>query len=320
MSFYDIVMIALFGGAILFGAWKGLAWQIASVAAIFVSYLVALNFREPVSSFIPAEEPWNRFGAMLALFLGTSLAIWLIFGRVKATINKMHLKGFDRQAGALLGAAKGALLCMVVTMFSVTLLGETARSTIISSRTGGFITNGIDKLTAVVPDEIHQVLKPHLEKYYNAMAGGDDNPQNDSNLNPNGGSWDQGFSYGNPSQPTNNPYGYSYPYPTNTNGQTNTAPGQYNGGVQPYNPSPYQNSSYSGQPNYGGNNTQFSNLPRMNQGNGTFGNPSSTAGQGSGGEFQWPQININTKDIAEDLINKGIEAVKDAADKKFGGR
>ena len=59
MSFYDVVMLVVLGGAIWFGFWKGLAWQIASVAAVCVSYIVAVNFREPVSQFIQADEPWN---------------------------------------------------------------------------------------------------------------------------------------------------------------------------------------------------------------------------------------------------------------------
>ncbi|MFT5301435.1 MAG: hypothetical protein ACI814_002238, partial [Mariniblastus sp.] len=34
MGLYDIVMLLVFGGSILFGYWKGLTWQIASLAAI----------------------------------------------------------------------------------------------------------------------------------------------------------------------------------------------------------------------------------------------------------------------------------------------
>ncbi len=136
MSIYDILMLAIFVGSILFGAWKGLAWQVASLSAIVVSYLVAMNFGDQLAAFLQAEPPWNKFGAMLILFLGTSLIIWMIFGRVRESIKKMHLASFDRQAGALLGAVKGALLCMVVTMFGVSLLGETTAEAICYSRSG----------------------------------------------------------------------------------------------------------------------------------------------------------------------------------------
>ena len=57
MGIYDLMMLAILAGSILFGLWKGLAWQVASLASIFVSYFVALNFRGPLSGWISASEP-----------------------------------------------------------------------------------------------------------------------------------------------------------------------------------------------------------------------------------------------------------------------
>jgi membrane protein required for colicin V production len=170
MSIYDLVMLIILIGAILFGLWKGLAWQVASVAAIFLSYFVSVTFRGQVATFISAEEPWNQFAAMLILFLGTSLIVWSIFAMVKGRIREMELNGFDRQAGALLGAVKGALLCMVVTMFAVTLLGDTARNAIYASRSGGYIVRGINQVSAVVPTEIHKYIDPYIAEFNNKIA------------------------------------------------------------------------------------------------------------------------------------------------------
>ena len=76
MSIYDIVMLVIFFGSVLFGYRKGFAWQVASLASIIVSYFVAINFRNPVAQLISVEAPWNQFAAMLILFLGTSLIVW----------------------------------------------------------------------------------------------------------------------------------------------------------------------------------------------------------------------------------------------------
>ena len=54
MQIYDIIMILVLVGATIFGAYKGLAWQIASLSAIVLSYVVACRFREPVSEMIDA--------------------------------------------------------------------------------------------------------------------------------------------------------------------------------------------------------------------------------------------------------------------------
>ena len=160
MSIYDILMLAVLVGSILFGLWKGLAWQVASLAAIFVSYFVALNFRGVLSGYIS-----NSFAAMLILFLGTSLLVWLAYGYMKRTIERMRLRGFDAQAGAILGAFKGALLCMLITLFAVTLFGAGVRDSIISSRSGGYITAAINRLNAMVPSEIHAVLDKHVQEF-----------------------------------------------------------------------------------------------------------------------------------------------------------
>ena len=76
MEIYDIIMLVVLVGAMVFGAIKGFAWQLASIASIVVSYAVAYNYREPFSQSIQAEPPWNRFLAMLILYVGTSLVIW----------------------------------------------------------------------------------------------------------------------------------------------------------------------------------------------------------------------------------------------------
>ena len=65
MSIYDVAMIIVFLGAIWFGYVKGLAWQVASVAAIVLSYFVAVTFPDYITPYISAEAPFNRFAAML---------------------------------------------------------------------------------------------------------------------------------------------------------------------------------------------------------------------------------------------------------------
>ena len=46
MQPYDIVMIVVLAGATLFGFWKGMAWQIASLASLVLSTFVAWHFSQ----------------------------------------------------------------------------------------------------------------------------------------------------------------------------------------------------------------------------------------------------------------------------------
>jgi uncharacterized membrane protein required for colicin V production len=139
MQTYDLVMLGVLVLATLFGAWKGLAWQVASIASIFVSFFVAVQFREPVARLLSASPPWNKFLAMLILFLGCSLLIWVVFRFVSDLIDRVKLKEFDRHAGAVLGLARGVLWCVIITLFAVTLLGQAQQQAIVQSRSGHYI-------------------------------------------------------------------------------------------------------------------------------------------------------------------------------------
>lgn len=165
MEIYDIVMLVVLVGAALFGAIKGFAWQLASIASILVSYFVAYRFREPFSQSIQADPPWNRFLAMLILYVGTALVVWVLFRMVSSTIDRMRLKEFDRQIGALFGLAKGALYCTLITMFAVSLTGNNIREKIVASRSGRYIARVLDRSQAVIPPEIHDVVAPYLDRF-----------------------------------------------------------------------------------------------------------------------------------------------------------
>ena len=164
-------MLVVLIAAGLFGAVKGFAWQVASIASIVVSYIVAYRFREPLSQSIEAEPPWNLFLAMLILFVGTSLVIWVAFNMVKQSIDRLKLKEFDRQIGALFGLLKGALYCTLITLFAVTLMGDSIREKIVASRSGRFIARNLDRSEAVIPPELHEFLRPYLEKFDQRFNG-----------------------------------------------------------------------------------------------------------------------------------------------------
>jgi membrane protein required for colicin V production len=172
MEIYDIIMLVVLVGAALFGAVKGFAWQLASIASILVSYFVAYRFREPFSQSIHADPPWNRILAMLILYIGTALVVWVLFRMISGTIDRMRLKEFDRQVGALFGLAKGGLYCILITMFAVSLLGDDIREKIVLSRSGRYIAKVLDRSQAVIPPEIHEVVEPYLNRFDERYRGG----------------------------------------------------------------------------------------------------------------------------------------------------
>lgn len=164
MQTYDLLMLLVLVAATLFGFWKGMAWQVASLASLVVSYIAALRFSERLAPLFGEHAPWNRFVAMLVIYIATSLAIWMLFRLVAGVIDKVRLESFDRQLGAIFGLAKGVLLCVAITFFAVTLLPEAQGEAIVASQSGRYIVALLDKSHSVFPPEIHQVIDPYLNK------------------------------------------------------------------------------------------------------------------------------------------------------------
>jgi membrane protein required for colicin V production len=164
METYDIIMLGLLVAATAYGALKGLAWQIASLASLVLSYLAAYKFRGELAAKIDATPPWNVFLAMLMVYVATSLLIWLLFRVVATTIDRLKFRDFDRQMGALAGFVKGVLFCVVVTLFVVTLLGETARRSVVRSKSGAYIARLLHDTDSIMPSEIKAVLAPHIAR------------------------------------------------------------------------------------------------------------------------------------------------------------
>lgn len=171
MVAYDFLMLAILGGAVLWGLYKGMAWQVASVASLVVSYFVSMQLREQVASALGLQPPWGNLAAMLGLYIGTSMVIWVIFSMIKKTLDSWHLKDWDRQVGAGIGLLKGALLCMIVTMFAVAMTKDESRQQIVKSKSGYYITQAIDTLHGVMPAEVNQVVGPFVERYNQRVNG-----------------------------------------------------------------------------------------------------------------------------------------------------
>lgn len=164
MQGYDIVMLGVMVIAILRGYSKGLAWQISSIASIFVSYFVAYRFKDRLSEHIDMPAPWNGLIAMLALFVGASLVIWFIFQNISGAIEKAKLKDFDQQLGAIFGGIKGAVWCTVITLVALSFLQPQMSQKIVNSRSGGYIARLLSNSKTIIPQEIQQVIQPYIQR------------------------------------------------------------------------------------------------------------------------------------------------------------
>jgi len=161
---YDLVMLGILAATALLGYFKGMVWQLAWIAGIVVSGFVAMRFGSQFAPYFGQQAPWNRFASMLALYVATSFAVWIVFRVVSGAINAIHLSAFDHQLGLLFGAAKGALLCVVITFFAVTLAPE-YRPQVVASRSGQIVADLLVRADEYLPKEIHDTIDPFVKQF-----------------------------------------------------------------------------------------------------------------------------------------------------------
>jgi membrane protein required for colicin V production len=164
IQFYDLLMLAVLVLSALFGAWKGMAWQLAALASLVVSTLVAIRFGSVLSPYIHVQAPWDYCVAVLILYVAASLVIWLLFRMVADIIDRVQLKEFDHQIGAVFGLAKGVLWCMLLTFFAVN-FSDSTRQRVLRSRSGYYAALLVHRGTPLLPEKVRDVLGRYIEQF-----------------------------------------------------------------------------------------------------------------------------------------------------------
>jgi len=124
MGWVDLVLLGLLGISVLLGLWRGLVFEILSIAGWVVAYLGAGYLSPWTEGWLPAERmgPALTHGASLVLGFVLILLVWGLAAKLlRSLIHATPLSAFDRLGGAGFGVLRGVLIAMlVVVMVSMT--------------------------------------------------------------------------------------------------------------------------------------------------------------------------------------------------------
>lgn len=143
------------------GAAKGVAWQLAGIGALVLCFLFATPLSLAVAPMIKLAPPLNRWVAMLGIYLVFSFGTFAIARGFREALEKAKFVEFDRHMGALFGLAKGAILGLVITFFSVA-MSEKAREYILKTYTGYASAHIMSAIDPIMPKELHAILEPYI--------------------------------------------------------------------------------------------------------------------------------------------------------------
>ena len=119
MAALDRVVVVVLVASILIGAWRGLVFEVLSLASWVLAFLIARLWGAQVGLWLPMQEMDEglRTGAgfvvtFVAAIFALGIVIWLI-GRL---VQAVGLRPFDRVLGAAFGAVRGLLLLVLITL------------------------------------------------------------------------------------------------------------------------------------------------------------------------------------------------------------
>ena len=159
-------MLVILALSILIGIWRGLIYELMSLAGWLVAYVVAMAFAADVGPFLPIGEPGsalNHAAAVVASFVG-ALIVWGLLARlVRMLIAATPLTLPDRVLGAGFGLLRGILLLLV--MATALALTPAAQSPWWQqSRGAQWLGVALEGLRPVLPDPITRWLPTQRPK------------------------------------------------------------------------------------------------------------------------------------------------------------
>lgn len=159
MTPYDAGMAIVIVAGMVWGAIRGITWQIASMASLVLGYVVAQPLSGQLAPHLPGEPIVARALSMIVIYFATSGGVFAGAWLIRATLRRLQFEAWDRHLGMMLGGVEGLLLGLVVTLFVVSLAPAT-RDPIFASPTGRVVGKLMATLGPVLPDEARGVLAP----------------------------------------------------------------------------------------------------------------------------------------------------------------
>lgn len=117
IAWVDMAVMAFVLLSVLIGLWRGVVFELLSLAGWFAAYLLARAFTPSLQPFIPAGEPGSALnhGIAFACVFLAALVVWGLGARlVRAAIRATPLSPLDRLLGALFGALRGMIVLLVL--------------------------------------------------------------------------------------------------------------------------------------------------------------------------------------------------------------
>lgn len=156
LGWVDIALLAVFGLSVLVGLWRGFVFEIVSLLGWLVAFVMANSAGPFLADFVPvASSPEVKLWiAYLIVFVVILLTCTLLARMLRALVAATPLSFVDHLLGGVFGAARGALICVVVA--TLVMLSPYASSTAWKTSHGAlWLGMALEGLKPVLPQSLN---------------------------------------------------------------------------------------------------------------------------------------------------------------------
>ncbi len=160
LPWVDWSLLAVLALSVLIGLFRGLVFELMSLAGWLVAYIAAVWFAPQAAAYLPVSTPGsalNHSAALLVCFVA-ALVLWGLFARlVRMLIAVTPLTLIDRLFGAVFGLLRGLVLLLAVS--TVVALTPGAQSAAWQASSGArWLQAAVQGLKPLLPPDLAQWL------------------------------------------------------------------------------------------------------------------------------------------------------------------
>ena len=115
MAALDWILAALLLGSLLLGAWRGLVFELFSLAGWIAAFVAAQWFADDMAALLPLTDAlpaWRHLAGFAVVFVLAVFAFGLLAWLAKRMVQAVGLRPADRALGALFGTLRGVILLL----------------------------------------------------------------------------------------------------------------------------------------------------------------------------------------------------------------
>jgi membrane protein required for colicin V production len=160
LSTLDLILLGVLLLSALVGVWRGLTFEVLSLAGWVAAYIAAQVLNPWVAAQLPVGAPGSAInhGAAFALTFIAVLIVWALLARlVRALVHATPLSGLDRLFGAAFGVLRGLVLLLAVATLVLLTPAKTS-PTWQQSQIAQALGMALRHLKPLLPDDLAQHL------------------------------------------------------------------------------------------------------------------------------------------------------------------